>query len=1077
MTDASATEAHPIAEPMTARPLPMLPPFSSIPLAPEPITQPTDAQVRLKKYLTRIIEIAEQVPVQSKQFQITIPSTREVVSVSAPTHWSPIAVGILADKYFRKAGVPAHVVPVEDGRPYPRHIPAAGTSFGAETDADQVFHRLAGAWTHHAVRQPKPLFNIQELADLFYKAVYHCLRLQWMAPNSPQWFNTGLHWAYGITKQGSGHFIINPNTQAIETSVDSYSNPQAHACFIQDVDDDLIREGGILDLWLREARVFKMGSGSGANYSKLRGLGEPLSGGGKSSGMMSFLHTGDRNAGSIKSGGTTRRAARMIVVDIDHPEIEEFIVWKSREERKVAALITGSKLNAKHARLIADAKSAGQPLDKLVRAARREGVEAGFLAQVVGALDNGLDLSPEIFDSHWEGEAYQTISGQNANNTVRVMPNFMTAVEQDQDWVLTARLDGSPVKTVKATELWRKIAEAAWQCADPGIHFSETINKWHTCAADGEIRASNPCSEYLFLDDTGCNLASTRLTAFLRDEGEGWSYDIETYEAVNYITAFILEVTVAMAQYPSKRIAERTRDYRTLGLGYADLGGLLMLLGVPYDSATGRSIAASLASTMSAAAYAMSADLANVAEPFAAYSRNRPHVLQVMKRHHAANDKINARDPIANDMLPKLVGVADRLWSEVVVACEHGAGIRNAQASVLAPTGTIGLVMDCATTGVEPDFALKKYKSLAGGGGIEIANPNLAAALPKLGYSPSECQAIEQHVVTTGEVFGAPHIKEDHLSIFDCATGTRAIQPAGHVLMMGAIQPFISGAISKTVNMPATARIDDIVEIHNLAYKSGVKAIAVYRDGCKLSQPLNAMLLREAFGDEQAEEMEDAVARHDAPKVVEIMTLASARKLPNKRKGYTQKAKVGDHKIFLRTGEFEDGSLGEIFIDMHKEGSAFRALLNAFAMAVSLGLQYRVPLEKMVEMFVFTRFEPGGFVQGHDRIKNATSLIDFIFRDLAVNYLGRDDLAHVAPPSSPHTDLGLGSNEGSMISDEEATRTMEALPFKAAPSLPRPPAPSPYTGEICGNCNSSQVKKTGTCSTCMACGHSVGGCV
>jgi ribonucleoside-diphosphate reductase alpha chain len=1057
-------------------------------LAPAPADPITETSTSLMWHVDRILAELGDKELSYIPFEVVLPSNKQKMTVMAPAHWSETAVKILADKYFRRAGVPVATGALPDGLPFPRNVPAAGTTFAGETNAKAVFTRLAGAWTHHALRQPKPMIAGEQDARKFYEAVYRMLHFQWFAPNSPQWFNTGLNWAYGISKPGAGHYIIDPLTQAVELSTDSYANPQAHACFIQDVDDDLIREGGILDLWLREARVFKMGSGSGANYSKLRGAGEALSGGGISSGMMSFLHTGDRNAGSIKSGGTTRRAARMIVVDVDHPEIEAYIEWKAKEERKVAALVTGSKLNAKHARIVSEAFGDDAAMKNAMREARKAGVDQGFLTTLLLKLENGEKAVAEEYDTDWDSEAYATVSGQNANNTVRILPGFMEAVEKDLTWDLTGRVGGNVMKTVKARDLWHKIAVAAWDCADPGLHFADTINDWHTCLADGEIRASNPCSEYLFLDDTGCNLASIRLTAFLEDRGAGWGYNVKAYESACYIMGFILETTVSMAQYPSKRIAERTRDYRTLGAGYADLGGLLMLLGLPYDSFAGRQVGAALASVMTAATYAMSADFAAVAGPFNRFEANREHVARVMEKHRVANEDLllSSDHTVADGMILALATQGKHLWNEVVRAANEN-GLRNAQASVIAPTGTIGIVMDCGTTGVEPDYALVKWKQLAGGGMLQFINQNVERALPKLGYTADEAKAIFEHVLKTNSVVGAPHLKEEHYPIFDCANGDRSISPAGHVLMMGAAQKFISGAISKTVNMPGTSSIKDVIEVHNLAYRSGVKAIALYRDGSKLSQPLTNAKLTEVFGEDGAEEVVEAIATGNVAKVAEAMATLTHRPMPSKRRGYIQKVTIGDHKLFLHTGEYADGTLGEIFIDMHKEGSAFRALMNNFAMAISLGLQYGVPLGKFVDMFVFSKYEPSGMVRGHDRLKSATSLIDFIFRDLAINYLGREDLAHVHPEVNSLTDIGRGSAEGTMIEEVDEAEIEAA----AAAALPAPQAfradpvsdakkearNNGYTGDTCTNCNSFRVIRTGTCASCQDCGTSIGGCV
>ena len=1015
------------------------------------------------------------------------------IDVLAPEGWSDIAVKMIATKYMRRAGVPSATVPVlEDGIPeqFARRVPAPGATFGRENSAEQVIERLAGAWTYWALRTKtksgERLFDA-ETAEIFFRSIKTLLLAQVFAPNSPQWFNTGLHWAYGIDSKGSGHFNIDPETQDIVASDNTYERPQAHACFINGVEDDLVGDMGILDLWMREARIFKLGSGSGANYSRLRGKGEKLSGGGVSSGMMSFLRTGDANAGSIASGGTTRRAARMIVVDVDHPEVVEYVDWKSVEERKVAALISGSTLNAKHARAIIDAHKAGESTDPAYEEALRAGVPQGFLDQVIGSVRDGQEFPIETYDTDWQGEAYKTVNGQNANNTVRVDDAFMKAVIDNDDYALTARRDGSVMRTLKADDLWSRIAYNAWMSADPGLHFKDAINDWHTCKASGEIRASNPCSEYLFLDDTGCNLASARLTAFLKGDR---SIDVAPLESLSRLMALILETTVTMAQYPSRAIATRTRDTRTLGMGFMDIGGQIMKLGLPYDSDEGRKVAAAQQSLMCAAGYAMSGRLATVLGAFPFFEANREHVGYVMGKHLAANENLAdfAKTDIAKggsfgQSLKALIERAQENWVEAVAATAKD-GMRNAQMSAIAPTGTIGLVTDSDTTGIEPDFALMKFKSLAGGGYMMIENQAVEPALKVLGYSDNERGAIIGYLRDHKNLEGCELLKPEHLAVFDTANinsgGTRFIAPEAHVKMMAAVQPFTSGAISKTVNMPGSSTVQDIKDIYMLAWRMGLKAIAIYRDGSKMSAPLQSALADKVFG-EQAAEVRTAVATKDVQALARIMAeemlrdRSSRKPLPGKRNGYTQKAKVGEHKIFLTTGEYEDGTLGEIYINMHKEGAAFRAMMNNFAIAISLGLQHGVPLERYVEAFTFTRFEPAGAVRGHDRIKNATSIIDYVFRDLAVNYLGRDDLAHVEIVHEA-TEVGPGYKEGYLPEPTEAM--IEAFAPKSEPVAEKhDPRKEGYTGDTCQNCNSTRVKRDGKCAICEECGTSVGGCV
>ena len=1069
----------------------------------------------------------------------------QLKDIEVPSQFSQVASDILAQKYFRKAGVPARLKRVEENsipswlwRSVPDEDALAeldeDARFGSEMDARQVFDRLAGTWTYWGWKGG--YFDSEADAQAFFDELRFMLATQKVAPNSPQWFNTGLHWAYGIDGPGQGHSYVDPETGKLVKSKSAYEHPQPHACFIQSVDDDLVNENGIMDLWVREARLFKYGSGTGSNFSRLRGEGERLSGGGKSSGLMSFLKIGDRAAGAIKSGGTTRRAAKMVVVDIDHPDIEAYINWKVNEEEKVAALVTGSKTVSKHLKQIMKAcvncqgtdgdcfdANKNPALKREVRAAKKALVPENYIKRVIQFAKQGYhDIEFKTYDTDWDSEAYLTVSGQNSNNSVSVHDEFLRAVEADGDWNLIRRIDGKVHKTLKARELWDQIGYAAWASADPGLHFNTTMNDWHTCPAGGRINASNPCSEYMFLDDTACNLASLNLLQFM--DADTKRMEIENYEHAVRLWTVVLEISVMMAQFPSKQIAKQSYEYRTLGLGYANIGGLLMTMGIPYDSDEGRALCGALTSIMTGVCYATSAEMAKELGPFPKYEPNRDSMLRVMRNHRrAALGEAQGYEGLAVNPVPlnhaectdkQLIERAKLAWERAVALGEEH-GYRNAQTTVIAPTGTIGLVMDCDTTGIEPDFALVKFKKLAGGGYFKIINRAVPEALRTLGYSEAQIAEIEAYAVghgnlsqapgvnpgslkskgftdekiaalnaglksafdikfafnqwTLGADFctdvlgvsaeqladhefdllahlgfskkeieaanihvcgamtleGAPHLKDEHLPVFDCANpcgkiGKRFLSVESHIRMMAAAQPFISGAISKTINMPNDATVEDCKEAYMLSWRLALKANALYRDGSKLSQPLNASLISDDDDEEDAvEELAtlpvSAQAAKVAEKIVERIVYERERereKLPGRRKGYTQKAVVGGHKVYLRTGEYDDGRLGEIFIDMHKEGAAFRAMMNNFAIAISLGLQYGVPLEEYVEAFTFTRFEPAGMVQGNEAIKNATSILDYVFRELAVSYLGRNDLAHVNPDTIGNTVMGGGEKEG-----------------------------------------------------------------
>ena len=1104
-----------------------------------------------------------EIPFRKATSEIKNPDGSVIFSLKdfdVPKAWSQVASDVLAQKYFRKAGVPARLKKVkEKGVPEFLWRSTADEAalkelpederIGGETSASQVFDRLAGTWAYWGWKGG--YFTTEADAQAYFDEMRFMLARQMAAPNSPQWFNTGLHWAYGIDGPSQGHYYVDFKTQKLVRSKSSYEHPQPHACFIQSVKDDLVNEGGIMDLWTREARLFKYGSGTGTNFSSLRAENESLGGGGRSSGLMSFLKIGDRAAGAIKSGGTTRRAAKMVICDMDHPDIETFINWKVREEQKVAALVAGSKaheakLNAIFATInawdgleadAADPKKNPQ-LKAAIKDARKAMIPETYVARVLQYAAQGFSsIEFPVLDTDWDSEAYLTVSGQNSNNSVRVTDAFLKAVQDDADWELIRRTDGTIAKTVKARDLWEQIGHAAWACADPGMQYHDTINDWHTCPESGQIRASNPCSEYMFLDDTACNLASMNLLQFLQDG----VFDIEGYEHATRLWTVTLEVSVLMAQFPSKEIAELSYRYRTIGLGYANIGGLLMTLGHSYDSKEGRAICGALSAVMTGVSYATSAEMASELGAFPGFEPNREHMLRVMRNHRraahsetAGYEKL-ATLPVALDAgnCPdqRMVAHARDAWDSALELGEE-YGYRNAQSSVIAPTGTIGLVMDCDTTGIEPDFALVKFKKLAGGGYFKIINRAVPAALAGLGYAddeakaiidyavghgslegapgitieklkllgfgpdefkaiegalgsafdirfvfnqwtlglpfctetlglteeqmaqpgfdllatigftPAEIDAANTHVCGTMTLEGAPGLKDEHLSVFDCANpcgklGKRFLSVNSHIDMMAAAQPFISGAISKTINMPNDATIEDCSEAYIRSWRMGIKANALYRDGSKLSQPLSAALIDDADEDTAetlAEATPAAASQIVAERIIEKIIIKEVRgqreKLPDRRRGYTQKAVVGGHKVYLHTGEFENGDLGEIFIDMHKEGAAFRAMMNNFAIAVSMGLQYGVPLDKFVEAFTFTRFEPAGIVTGNDNIKNATSILDYIFRELAVSYLDRTDLAHVEPEGTRFDEIGGGVMEGDMNlteADEEVGQTAVSL--------------------------------------------------
>ncbi|MBI1342884.1 MAG: vitamin B12-dependent ribonucleotide reductase [Terrimonas sp.] len=1080
----------------------------------------------------------------------------EMNNVEVPKQWSQIATDILAQKYFRKAGVPQ-----PDG------------SLGRETSAKQVAHRMANCWRVWGERYG--YFASENDARVFYEELVYSILNQMCTPNSPQWFNTGLYESYGIKGKPQGHYYVDPADGELKRSTSAYERPQPHACFILSVNDDLVNEGGIMDLWVREARIFKYGSGVGTNFSSIRGEGEKLSGGGTSSGLMSFLKIGDRAAGAIKSGGTTRRAAKMVCLDLDHPEIVDFINWKVEEEKKVGALIA-----------------------------------AGYA-------------------SDYEGEAYRTVSGQNSNNSVRIPNEFFEKLEKNEDWELKARSDGRVMKKLPARELWNKISYAAWRCADPGTQYNTTINEWHTCPEGGEIRASNPCSEYMFLDNTACNLASANLMKFFNTEN--YTFDVEGYEYNCRLWTTVLEISVLMAQFPSKEVAQLSYEYRTLGLGYANLGTMLMVSGIPYDSEKARAIAGAITAIMTGVAYRTSAEIAQHQGPFPRYEENKHHMMRVMRNHRLAAYDADEYEGLslkpqgihAQHCPDYLLKAACKAWDEAVELGEQ-YGYRNAQATVIAPTGTIGLVMDCDTTGVEPDFALVKFKKLSGGGYFKIINQSVPAALKNLGYPEKEANDIVKYAVghasfegapfinhqtlsekgfiaeeikkldaavasafEIGFVFnkyalgeeclqrlgfsaeqyndfswsllealgftedeieaandyicgtmmleGAPLLKPEHLPVFDCANkcgrkGERFIHAHGHIRMMGATQPFISGAISKTINLPNEANVEEIADCYLLSWKLGLKANALYRDGSKLSQPLsNKSDKKKKTGEDSAkgeektleatpalsesnivdmgkltieellEEVQKRVqASPDTQLKRKLASIVERRSLPAKRRGFTQKAKINGQALFLRTGEYSDGTVGEIFIDMAKEGATMKSMLNCFAIAISVGLQYGVPLEEYVEKFVFTKFDPAGFVE-HPNIRTTTSIVDFIFRVLGYEYLGRTDLVHILdkpevnntgaddwddiptsleyekqePQLSNIRIVGTTGNSNGQPVKAQKTAAVRAESNAGMDAVNRAAKSMQSDAPACNTCGHITVR-SGTCYKCLNCGNSMG---
>jgi len=921
-----------------------------------------------------------------------------------PVHYSQSACDIIASKYLRKSGIPGEL--------------------GYENSLKQLIHRMVTFWVDAAYDEK--LINEKQKVIVYDELAYMMIEQMW-APNSPQWFNTGLKKAYDIAGPSQGHYYYDPEKGKCVLSSDAYTKTQGSACFIVGVNDSLLGDKSLTDQLVTETRLFKYGSGVGTNWSTIRSHGENLSGGGKSSGLMSFLKVFDRNAGAIKSGGTTRRAAKMNVLDIDHPEIEDFVSWKSKEEDKVEAL---------------------------------------------GKMG---------YDTHFDGEAYETVSGQNVNNSIRVSDTFMESIHDEKTTLpLINRLDGTVSKEISPKSLWRDVSKAAWRCGDPGVQFDDVINAWHTCPSgeDGDynakhnrINASNPCSEYMFLDDTACNLASINIVKFYDPENN--TLDMEGYLHCIKMIQIVLDATIHWGQFPTEPIARKSYHFRTTGLGLANMGTLFMLMTLPYDSNEARTIGASLMSTLTGYSYYVSSLFAQKIGTFTYYDINKEHMLKVIENHAIVAGYSNDHNSfhglnyipvtIDHDLLNKqdlssLSNTVKKVWEYALVnGKEHG--YRNAQVSVLAPTGTIAFAMDCATTSSEPFFSHVAYKKLVGGGSMEIINPVIPLALQKLGYDQRQTDEIIAYILRKidhdgyqtledGKIEGAPHLLQEHYEIFDtanrCGTGERYIAPEGHVKMMAALAPNVSGAISKTVNLPHDATIEDIEHIYELSWKLGVKSIALYRDGCKESQPLNTAMIDSDHGDLKdltyAQLLEYALSPNQShlPKRIKPTGI---------RRAHVHEARIDGLKLYLTVSFYEDNRLGEIYVSAGRQGSLVKGLLDSISTTISKMLQYGVPPKDIAQMYRGQKYEPSGFVYGHPYIKMADSISDLISKII---------------------DIELGDFSYCQVKPKDAILPTATL------SAPITQTGEKLYGEVCAVCKSNKLVKNGTCKVCLNCGTTTG---
>lgn len=1037
----------------------------------------------------------------------------EMHNVEVPTFWTQVATDVLAQKYVRKAGVP-----LRDEKGQLLLNESGKVITGGETSIRQVAHRMAGCWRYWG--EKFNYFASVKDAQIFYEEMIYMIINQTAAPNSPQWFSTGLNWAYGITGPAQGHSYVDPFTKKLEYSKDAYTRSQPHACFIQRIEDDLVRKGGILDLLCREARLFKYGSGTGSNFSNLRGKGESLSGGGTSSGLMSFLKIFDTAAGSIKSGGTTRRAAKMISLDLDHPEVQSLIWWKVKEEEKVAHLVAGSKILKKRLeKLMKLAKNQEKPLEnpevrQALREAARDEIPINYIVRTLNLAKQGYTLPFQEFNTHYESEAYLTVSGQNSNNSVRIPNTFFEALQKKGEWNFIARTTGEVMRTISAEKLWDEIGYCAWACADPGVQFDTTINEWHTCPAGGRINGSNPCSEYMFLDDTACNLASLNLVKFY--DSENGKFDLKGYRHAIRLWTITLEISVLMAHFPDEQIALNSFEYRTIGLGFANIGALLMLQGIPYDSDEGRTLAGSLAAIMTGDAYGTSAELAKTLGPFERYAENQKSMLRVIRNHRqAAYNQSNYEEltispkTIDQELCPpEFLHAAHDAWDQ---ALEKGKkyGFRNAQTTVLAPTGTIGLIMDCDTTGIEPDYALVKFKKLAGGGYFKIVNQSVPKALAKIGYdenqikeiinyclgtgslngspfvnkeslqengfnekqlntiekelrnsmdirhvfnqwnigtefynkimegkkgsflrvlgfSEEQIESANEHICGTRTLEGAPHLKEEHYAIFDCASkcgdkGKRYIHPYGHLKMLAAAQTFISGAISKTVNMPQDWTIEQIKQAYYDAWTMMIKAVALYRDDSKLSQPLNSTLqshnqlrvLLEQKDEEPEKERNDQISQNPLVYFKKIV-------------------KIGGRKCVL-TAEVKNNQASSVSVEMNWASPVQQVMMQAIVNGINLGLRQNLHPRKIAEQSLN--------VEGHPVI---TELQNFLFEFEEMKII----------PETRTANESLAVTKSNLMKQDLFPEEDQEM--------------------RCGSCGAKQLRQNGTCMLCEVCGETTG---
>jgi len=935
-----------------------------------------------------------------------------------PEDYTQSACDIIASKYFRKKGVP--------------------NDRDCEYSMKQLAHRMVSFWIESLFDEG--LITKDQKQVVYDELVFMFLSQMW-APNSPQWFNTGLKQAYDIDGPAGGHYYYDEQAKKVKESSDAYTRTQGSACFIISVDDSLVGEKSLTDQIKNETLLFKYGSGVGTNWSAIRAKNESLSGGGASSGLLSFLKVSDRNAGAIKSGGTTRRAAKMNILNLDHPDIMEYISWKSKEEDKVEAL-------------------------------------------------GKMGYSTTI-----DGEAYETVSGQNANNSVRIPDSFMQELEHPGAlWHTKGRVSDSVNGSIPVSELWDNIAYAAWRCGDPGVQFDDTINAWHTCPCgeDGQydafhnrVNASNPCSEYMFLDDTACNLASINVVRFY-DTQSGF-YDLDAYLHAIKLIQLVLEATIHKGQFPTEDIARKSYNFRTTGLGLTNIGMLVMLMGLPYDSDEARTVAAALTSLMTGHSYYTSALMAEKAGPFPCYDINKKYMGRVLRNHSLAAGVKNGEqfdglsyspvtinhDALSELGLSHLATGLEKVWTDALNMGKK-YGYRNAQVSVLAPTGTIAFAMDCATTSSEPFFSHIVFKKLVGGGFMQIANPAIPEALKKLGYNDEEIGDITDYVmrketidgyeqIADGKIEGAPHIKEEHLSVFDtancCGTGSRYIEPEGHVKMMGALTPHVSGAISKTVNLPAGATTQDVKKIYRLSWELGVKAIALYRDGCKVCQPLNTKKTTETekkLTDYTYQELLDYIAKEQTER-------RPLRIKPSGiRAAHVHEAAINGLKLYITTSFFDDGKLGEIYVSSGRQGSLTKGLLDSISTTLSEMLQYGVPPEDIARMYRGQKFEPSGFVTGHPYIKMVDSISDLISKIIDIE-LGNFDYCQVKPSVSEQNRLAQRSAETGLLIHH--TSPKKDTPYQASDFI---------YGEICPNCKSTKMVKNGTCKVCTECGSTTG---